>query len=751
MACGKVGCEKMDSGKDLQRGWLRDLTKLIVFAAAILLIASTGSAQGIGTGMAAEAVSPDFNAYSGLLPQFSQLFQKIEDGVQLPPPRTRSRLLPLLPHSTIFYAALPNSGEASQQSWTIFQNELRQNPSLRAWWQHGELAGNGAQVEDSLHKFYQLSQYLGDEVVIAGARGPGDKGPALLVFAEVRKPGLKTFLEQASKDVGGMSPPAVRVVDVEELATLKDKADAKHLLILVRPDYVVGALSASTLRSFNAQLERKSAEFGSTAFGERLAQAYQDEGGITAVGGVDLRKIVSELPQDSARNQLTLQRTGFSDVKYLIWEHKSVAGQGTNQMELSFTGPRHGAASWLASPGPLGSEDFVSSRALLATTLKLKNLAQIFDDIKDLSTSSNPKAFAGIEQMEAVMRVSLKNDLLKYLTGEITLEVDGVERMGPKWRVILGVDEPDRLQATLKTLLAEMPLRSQQYEEQGITFHTLSIPSGSRTTEIGYAFVDGYLVIASGQDGVAEAVRLHRSGGSLAKAKKFLTALPPGRGAEASAIFYEDPVAMAALNMRRASPAVADSLSKMAAEARPSVICAYGSESAIREASKSGGMDTATVLIVAAIAIPNLLRARTAANEASAVGMLRTMDTAEFTYSVAYPQAGFARDLARLGPDPQDMHAISAKHAGIIDATLGNPNCTEGEWCTNSGYRFSISADCKQEKCDEFVAVGTPFSSSNGSRSFCSTSDGVVRYKTGAPLLAPVQASECRRWSPVQR
>ena len=97
MACGKMGCEKMDSGKDLQRGWLRDLTKLIVFAAAILLIASTGPAQGIGAGMAAEAVSPDFKAYSGLLPEFSQLFEKIEDGVQLPPPRTRSRLLRLLP------------------------------------------------------------------------------------------------------------------------------------------------------------------------------------------------------------------------------------------------------------------------------------------------------------------------------------------------------------------------------------------------------------------------------------------------------------------------------------------------------------------------------------------------------------------------------------------------------------------------------------------------------------------------------
>ena len=744
MEYGKMGC-----GKDLQQKRLRYLNKLLVFTIAIFLITSTAAAQNAARPLHETSPTAELNEYPGLLPAFSQLFQKIKDGVQLPPPRSQSRLLPLLPQGTIFYAAFPNLGGASQQAWTIFQKELQMNPSLRAWWQHGELVGDGAKIQDSLQKFYALSQYLGDEIVISGASERGSKDSELLILAEVRKPGLRNFLQQTSQELEGKSQPGMRVVDAQELATLRDRAGEQQLKVLVRPDFVVGALSSATLRSFNAQLERKSAEFGSTAFGERLAQIYRAEGGITAAGGVDLRKIVGELPQDTAGNQKTLRETGFSDVKYLVWEHKSVAGQGTNQMELSFTGPRRSVASWLASPGPVGSEDFVSPRAMVAVTLRLKNPAQIFDDIKGLSTLSNPNAFAGIEQMEAVMKVSLKDDLLNYLSGEITLELDGVEPAGPKWRVVLGVSDPVRLQTTLNPLLTEMPLRSQQYEQEGITFHTLRIPSGNRTMDIGYAFVDGYLVIASGEDGIAEAVRLHRSGGSMLKSKKFLAALPPGHGEEASAMFYEDPVAMAALNMRRASPAVADSLSRMAAESNPSVICAYGSESAIREASKSGGVDTATVLIVAAIAIPNLLRAKIAANESSAVGMLRTMNTAEFTYSVAYPQEGFARDLARLGPDPRNLNAPSAKHAALIDSVLGNPTCTEGEWCTKSGYRFSISGVCKQEKCDEFVAVGTPLSSSNGTRSFCSTSDSVIRYKRGVPLLVPVRASECRTWPPL--
>src|SRR5882724_5870261 len=50
----------------------------------------------------------------------------------------------------------------------------------------------------------------------------------------------------------------------------------------------------------------------------------------------------------------------------------------------------------------------------------------------------------------------------------------------------------------------------------------------------------------------------------------------------------------------------------------------------------------AIILIIAAIAIPNLLRSRMAANEASAVGSLRTINTAEVTYSTTYPTQGFA-------------------------------------------------------------------------------------------------------------
>src|SRR5438445_11410826 len=59
----------------------------------------------------------------------------------------------------------------------------------------------------------------------------------------------------------------------------------------------------------------------------------------------------------------------------------------------------------------------------------------------------------------------------------------------------------------------------------------------------------------------------------------------------------------------------------------------------------------AIILIIAAIAIPNLLRARIAANQSAAVGNLRTLNTAEVSYITAFPGTGYAPTLTQLGPN----------------------------------------------------------------------------------------------------
>ena len=122
----------------------------------------------------------------------------------------------------------------------------------------------------------------------------------------------------------------------------------------------------------------------------------------------------------------------------------------------------------------------------------------------------------------------------------------------------------------------------------------------------------------------------------------------------------------------------------------------------------------AIILIIAAIAIPNLMKSRMAANEASAVESLRTINTAEVTYASTYG-TGYT-NLAALGA------------SGFIDAIL-----TTGK---KSGYSFQVApSDGSGSSIDPYTgytATGTRQSSNTGTRMFCTDSTGVIRYVTTA-------------------
>jgi type IV pilus assembly protein PilA len=716
--------------------------------AAIFLTASASSAQVAPVAPTPEvAWTQELNKYPGLLEEFGRVAVKLQSNVQFPPPRRESHLLPLLPESTMSYAAFPNYGDAANQALKIFRQELRENQVLCDWWQRGKLSAAGPKIEDSLEKFYELSQYLGEELVVSGATEGRDT--RLLIVAEVRKPGLKNLLQQLVNEFAGKSKPSVRVLDPQELAAAKDGGPAEEPVILVRPDYVVAALDLATLRKFNAQLDRGSRPFVATPFGQRVVRGY--EGGVTVLAAADVHKILSLAPPGNKQSELSFQRSGFADMKYLVWGHTMVSGQEVSQAELSFVSPRHGAASWLAKPTLMGSLDFVSPKAMLAGTMVLANPAQIFDDVRELASASNPNAFVTLAQAEQALKLSVKEDLLRQLGGEITLELDSVTPPRPEWKTILKVIDQERLQKTLTTLLAATHLEGEQpVVDSGVAYHTVRIPSQQRPIEICYAFVDGYLVIGSSRETVGEGVRLHRSGESLGRSKKLLASLPPGYSPAASALFYQDPIAITQLNLQRFAPDMAGTLAKFGGGGTPSVVRLYGDDTSIREASRSGALDVGVVLVVAAVAIPNLLRSKIAANEATAVGSIRTVNTAEVVYATEYPKKGYARNLATLGPDPRRAATYTEDHANLLDENLGNESCTADAWCTKSGFHFRVTAVCKQHSCGEYLVVATPIATNTGTRSFCSTSDGVIHYKTSAPLTAPITASECRAWSPLQ-
>lgn len=132
----------------------------------------------------------------------------------------------------------------------------------------------------------------------------------------------------------------------------------------------------------------------------------------------------------------------------------------------------------------------------------------------------------------------------------------------------------------------------------------------------------------------------------------------------------------------------------------------------------------AIILIIAAIAIPNLMRSRMAANEASAVGSVRTINTAEVTYSSAYPDLGFTGTLSSLGGSATSCAAstgATSTNACLIDSVLASG--------TKSGYKFTLSGAGASKPNYTYASNADPVTpGQSGQRHFMSDQSGVIRY-----------------------
>jgi len=150
----------------------------------------------------------------------------------------------------------------------------------------------------------------------------------------------------------------------------------------------------------------------------------------------------------------------------------------------------------------------------------------------------------------------------------------------------------------------------------------------------------------------------------------------------------------------------------------------------------------AIILIIAAIAIPNLLRSRIAANQASAVGSLRTLNTAEITYSSTY-NTGFSTSLVALGPPQAGLNPTSTA-AGLIDSVLaGGQAGTASTTCpgtltaaggcsAKSGYNFAYSPGATDSagRVNQYSFQAAPVSSSTGTNYYYTDESGVLRQNS---------------------
>ena len=143
----------------------------------------------------------------------------------------------------------------------------------------------------------------------------------------------------------------------------------------------------------------------------------------------------------------------------------------------------------------------------------------------------------------------------------------------------------------------------------------------------------------------------------------------------------------------------------------------------------------AIILIVAAIAIPSLLRAKISANESSAVASLRTITTAETTYASSWG-SGYAVALTNLG-GPNPCAAATAANGCIIDSGLSVAPFSK------SGYTFVALGNTPVAGVNSgFEANATPnMVDITGKRAFCSDQTGVLRANTTGVAIGTAPAT----------
>jgi len=119
----------------------------------------------------------------------------------------------------------------------------------------------------------------------------------------------------------------------------------------------------------------------------------------------------------------------------------------------------------------------------------------------------------------------------------------------------------------------------------------------------------------------------------------------------------------------------------------------------------------AIILVIAAIAVPNLIKSKMAANESSAVGSIRTIVTGELTYAnTSYVGSGY-QTLANLGS------------AGLIDTTLASG--------TKSGFSFTANP---ASSGTQFIATAGPVTpGTTGTNNYCAVEDAVI-HRPPAPI-----------------
>lgn len=522
------------------------------------------------------------------------------NAVPKPGVRNSTRLLEMMPETTVMYAAIPNLAASIVESNRIIEERIQQNPALRDWFANRHEA-RGPGMNQAIATIKDFGDQLGEEIAVGAGMSDQGQPTEPIVLAQLKNPGgFRAFFdaEVQKLNTNGKAP---QVTWVDDPRTAQPAAAAKdhQLYVWISGDVLVGSPKLEQLQA----VAKGASGFSSTPFYTRIAQIYSEGAGI--VVAADLEKIIAHTRGVrrigmGENHEQALNQLGIFNVTSFVLDSKDTDGKTHTRAVLSYNQADHGVTSWLAQPAPMGSLDYISPDANIVAGFAVKNSAAVVDDLLTVMSKVCPDLNAHLDDLEKNHGLNLRNDFATPLGGEYAFAIDGPVLPTPSWKLVFQVNDPAHLQQTFEQVVNEVNKQLAKEGKQGLAWDKAD--SGGRTfytlrakdlgaLELNYVFANGYLIACPTRALVEKALQYHDSGSTLIHSPQFMAGLPADGNVNFSAFVYQNIAALAKplANQVGNMPAGPKNAIAMAATMEPTLAYAYAYGDHIEIAANTEG------------------------------------------------------------------------------------------------------------------------------------------------------------------
>ena len=457
------------------------------------------------------AWSQNADQYYAVLAELAKIGKTVAQTAT-PAPRMQSKLLSYVPAGTFLYLAAPNLGDAIQQTVSLIEQRAQENAALRDWW----ASADKERIKLLIGKVQSLTPLIGDEIVFVLSRAPLATTPVPALLAEVRSGQQDALRQSLAQLFGGAAVPY--------------QVSNGLLVISDSPAHLSTVLAGL-------------GQGAGSPFATEIATHYQ--AGVGVLFAFDVASVSTTSMAGAAKGAAAI---GVNKLKYIFFEQRPVQGNEEVQAAVVFDGPRTGVASWLASPGPAGSAEYVSSDAVLAVSAATRSPREAFEEFSGLVGRVDPTFSQGLAQMESQTGVSLGNDIAAALGTDFTFAIERPTLPIPGWVAALEVSQPSLIDSAIRRFAAAVNGKLAEVgkpagvavEEQvvnGRTWMTLR-PSLGIALTLTWTYDRGYMIVSTDRGLASQAIAVRDSGLFLVRSAKFRDQLPAATGLHQSGFFW---------------------------------------------------------------------------------------------------------------------------------------------------------------------------------------------------------------------